>query len=106
LLSKSEPMQMLDYPQKKLWYILPANLLSMNPYCLGAQCIGPRNVSKQVAQWAMAIQGGISVDQVINFDLPYAPPFPQAIDHFITSAHILQNKMKGRLKGVSAKEVR
>ncbi|MGD0276375.1 MAG: FAD-dependent oxidoreductase [Syntrophales bacterium] len=73
---------------------------------LGAQCIGPGNVSKQVAQWAMALQGGMSVDQIINSDLPYAPPFSQAIDHFITSAHILQNKMKVRLKGISAKEVK
>ena len=73
---------------------------------LGAQCIGPGNVSKQVAQWAMAIQGGMSVDQIINSDLPYAPPFSQAIDHFITAAHVLQNKMKGRLKGISAKEVK
>lgn len=54
----------------------------------------------------MAIQGGMNVDQIINSDLPYAPPFSQAIDHFITAAHILQNKMKGRLKGVSAKEVK
>jgi NADPH-dependent 2,4-dienoyl-CoA reductase/sulfur reductase-like enzyme len=28
---------------------------------LGAQCIGPGNVSKQIAQWAMAIQGKLTV---------------------------------------------
>jgi NADPH-dependent 2,4-dienoyl-CoA reductase/sulfur reductase-like enzyme/rhodanese-related sulfurtransferase len=73
---------------------------------LGAQCIGPGNVSKQIAQWAMAIQGKLTVEDLINADLPYAPPFSLAIDHFIATAHIMQNKMKGRLKGISGKEVR
>jgi NADPH-dependent 2,4-dienoyl-CoA reductase/sulfur reductase-like enzyme/rhodanese-related sulfurtransferase len=73
---------------------------------LGAQCIGPGNVSKQIAQWAMAIQGKLSVEDVVNADLPYAPPFSLAIDHFIATAHLMQNKMKDRLKGISCKEVR
>jgi rhodanese-related sulfurtransferase len=73
---------------------------------LGAQCVGPGNVSKQIAQWAMAIQGGLSVADIVNADLPYAPPFSLAIDHFIATAHIMQNKMKGRLKGISARAVR
>jgi NADPH-dependent 2,4-dienoyl-CoA reductase/sulfur reductase-like enzyme/rhodanese-related sulfurtransferase len=73
---------------------------------LGAQCIGPGNVSKQIAQWAMAIQGKLTVEDIINADLPYAPPFSNAIDHFITTAHIMQNKMKGRMKGISCKEVK
>ena len=73
---------------------------------LGAQCIGPGNVSKQVAQWAMAIQGGLSVEDIVNSDLPYAPPFSLAIDHFIATAHIMQNKIKGRLKGISSMEAK
>ncbi len=72
---------------------------------LGAQCIGPGNVAKQIAQWAMAISGEMTVEDLINADLPYAPPFSLAIDHFIAAAHILQNKMKGRMKGISCKEV-
>ena len=72
---------------------------------LGAQCVGPGNVSKQIAQWAMAIQGRLTVEDVINADLPYAPPFSLAIDHFIATTHIMQNKMKGRLKGISVTEV-
>ena len=73
---------------------------------LGAQCIGPGNVSKQIAQWAMAIQGKLTVEDLINADLPYAPPFSLAIDHFVATAHLMQNKMKGRLKGISCKDVR
>ncbi|HET58487.1 MAG TPA: pyridine nucleotide-disulfide oxidoreductase [Deltaproteobacteria bacterium] len=73
---------------------------------LGAQCIGPGNVAKQIAQWAMAIQGKLSVEDMVNADLPYAPPFSLAIDHCIATAHIMQNKMKNRFKGISCAEVR
>jgi NADPH-dependent 2,4-dienoyl-CoA reductase/sulfur reductase-like enzyme/rhodanese-related sulfurtransferase len=73
---------------------------------LGAQCIGPGNVAKQIAQWAMAIQGKLTVEDIINADLPYAPPFSLAIDHFIATAHIMQNKMKKRMKGISCREVK
>ncbi|MBW2561351.1 MAG: FAD-dependent oxidoreductase [Deltaproteobacteria bacterium] len=73
---------------------------------LGAQCVGPGNVSKQIAQWAIAIQGGLCVEDIVNADLPYAPPFSLAIDHFIATAHIMQNKMKGRMKGISIVEVK
>jgi len=73
---------------------------------LGAQCVGPGDVSKQIAQWAMSIQGHLTVEDIVNSDLPYAPPFSLAIDHFIATAHIMQNKMKGRMKGISTMEVR
>ena len=72
---------------------------------LGAQCIGPGNVNRQIAQWAMAIQGRLTVEDVVNADLPYAPPFSLAIDHGIAAAHVLQNKMKGRMKGITSVEV-
>ena len=73
---------------------------------LGAQCVGPGDVSRQIAQWAMAIRGGLAVEDTVNADLPYAPPFSLAIDHGIMIAHIMQNKRKGRLKGISAREVK
>jgi len=72
---------------------------------LGAQCVGPGDVSKQIAQWALAITGKLGVEDVVNADLPYAPPVSLAIDHFIATAHLMQNKMKGRLKGVSSAQV-
>ncbi|MBN1630460.1 MAG: FAD-dependent oxidoreductase [Thermoleophilia bacterium] len=73
---------------------------------LGAQCVGPGAVAKQIAQWAMAIQGNLAVEDLVNADLPYAPPFSLAVDHFVATAHLMQNKMKGRLKGVTAAEVK
>lgn len=72
---------------------------------LGAQVIGPGDVSKQVAIWAMAIKGGLTVDEMANADLPYAPPFSLAIDHSIATAHIMQNKLDGYLSGITADEL-
>ncbi|MBN1116126.1 MAG: FAD-dependent oxidoreductase [Bacteroidales bacterium] len=73
---------------------------------LGAQCLGPGDVSKQLAIWATAIKGNLTVDDMVNGDLPYAPPFSLAIDHSIASAHILQNKMRGIFDGLSAMELK
>ncbi len=73
---------------------------------LGAQCVGPGDVSKQLAIWATAIRAKMTVEDMINADLPYAPPFSLAIDHSIAAAHIMQNKLKGRMKGISCLDVK
>lgn len=73
---------------------------------LGVQCAGPGDVSKQLAIWAVAIKGNLTVDDMANADLPYAPPYSLAIDHSIASAHILQNKMNGIFEGISAMELK
>lgn len=67
---------------------------------LGLQCVGPGDVAKQVAMAAMALLGKLTVADLVNADLPYAPPFSLAIDHFIATAHLMENKLKGRLKGI------
>jgi rhodanese-related sulfurtransferase len=53
----------------------------------------------------MAVRGRLTVNDLCSADLPYAPPYSLAIDHFIASAHIVQNKLKGRLKTITAEEV-
>lgn len=78
---------------------------SKSRHIMGAQVIGPGDVSKQVAIWAMAIKGRLTVDEMANADLPYAPPFSLAIDHSIATAHIMQNKLDGYLHGITADEL-
>lgn len=73
---------------------------------LGYQCVGNGDVSRSVATAAMAIKGGLDVIDVGCADLPYAPPYSLAIDHFIAAAHVMDNKLKGRYKTISAKEVK
>ena len=77
-----------------------------NGIIMGAQVIGPGDVSKQVAIWAMAIKGKLTVDDMVNADLPYAPPYSLAIDHSIATAHIMQNKLSGRFSGISSEQLR
>ncbi|MBW1615956.1 MAG: FAD-dependent oxidoreductase [Deltaproteobacteria bacterium] len=72
---------------------------------LGYQCIGQGDVGRQITTASLAISGKMKLDDIINLDLPYAPPFSLAIDHFIVSGHTLQNKIKGRMIGISVKEV-
>jgi NADPH-dependent 2,4-dienoyl-CoA reductase/sulfur reductase-like enzyme/rhodanese-related sulfurtransferase len=72
---------------------------------LGLQCVGPGNVDRQLSMAAVAIQGKLTIEELVNADLPYAPPFSLAIDHFIASAHIMQNKIKGRMSGMSCATV-
>ena len=73
---------------------------------LGFQCVGAGNVNRQVAEMAMAILGGLTVDDVAMADLPYAPPYSLAIDHAIATAHILQNKRRGLMHGETSLAVK
>lgn len=63
---------------------------------LGYQVVGIGDVSRQTAIGAMAVTAKMRVDQMVNLDLPYAPPFSPAIDHFILSAHIVAGKLAKR----------
>lgn len=77
-----------------------------NDRILGAQVLGPGDVSKQIAIWAMAIKGNFTVGEMVNADLPYAPPYSLAIDHSIATAHIMQNKLNGYFAGISAGQLK
>ncbi len=73
---------------------------------LGMQAVGTGDVSKRVAIGAMAIHAKMHVYDIVNLDLPYAPPFSPAIDNFIIAGHVLQNKCLGRMTGISSLEVK
>ncbi len=60
---------------------------------LGAQLFGPGAVDKRVDILAVAITAGMTVDQVANLDLGYAPPFAPAMDVVITAANVLRSKL-------------
>lgn len=97
-----------DKPGFMLGKLLISKLMVNAETCqiLGAQCIGPGDVSKQISIWAMAIQAKMCVEDMINADFPYAPPFSLAIDHSIATAHIMQNKRKGRFVGITAQQLK
>ena len=72
---------------------------------LGAQAIGPGAADKRIDVAATAIAGGMTVDQVANLDLCYAPPYSPVMDNLITAANVVRNKLDGHMVGVSAAEV-
>lgn len=73
---------------------------------LGFECIGLGDASKQIGMAAMAIMGGLTIDELANADLPYAPPFSLAIDNIVACAEAMQNKLRGIMDGLSCVEVK
>jgi len=76
-----------------------------NRRLLGAQAIGPGNTDKRIDVTATAIAAQMTVEQIANLDLCYAPPYSPVIDNIITAANVARNKLDGLMDGVSPKEV-
>ncbi len=73
---------------------------------LGAQGIGMGVADKRIDVVATAITAGMTVDQLANLDLSYAPPYAPAMDNILTAANIIRNKIAGMMDGISAAEVK
>jgi NADPH-dependent 2,4-dienoyl-CoA reductase/sulfur reductase-like enzyme/rhodanese-related sulfurtransferase len=72
---------------------------------LGAQATGPGNAERRIDIVATALSAGMTVDQLANLDLSYAPPYSPAVDNLITGANILRNKIDGYMEGITPAEV-
>ncbi|PIE34546.1 hypothetical protein CSA56_07445 [candidate division KSB3 bacterium] len=68
---------------------------------LGAQAVGQDGVDKRLDVLATAILGGMTVEDLENLDLCYAPPFGSAKDIAIMSGFITANSRRGLSEGVS-----
>ena len=60
---------------------------------LGAQAIGCGDADKRVNTVSIGLLQGITVEELIDADLTYAPPFSTSIDILISAAQILKSKM-------------
>jgi rhodanese-related sulfurtransferase len=72
---------------------------------LGAQATGPGEAAKRIDVAATAISAGMTIDEVANLDLAYAPPYAPAMDNLITAANVARNKRAGRMVGITAEAV-
>ncbi len=72
---------------------------------LGAQSIGDSDGFNKIDIISTAITGGITIDQISNLDLCYAPSYSLAIDNIITAANVIKNKINDEFETISAKEV-
>ncbi|RLB66989.1 MAG: NADH oxidase, partial [Deltaproteobacteria bacterium] len=53
---------------------------------LGAQLAGPVDAVKRIDTFAVIIQQGLNLDQVLTLDLAYAPPFSPVWDPVLLAA--------------------
>jgi len=73
---------------------------------LGVQAAGPGDADKRMDVSVVALSAGMTVDQLANVDLCYAPPYSAAMDNIITAANVARNKLDGYMEGISAAEVK
>jgi len=73
---------------------------------LGVQGVGLGDVARRVDAAAAPVMAGMTVDQVANLDLLYAPPYAPPMDVLITAANMLRNKLDGVAQGLHPAEYR
>lgn len=73
---------------------------------LGAQAIGKAEVAKRIDVIATAITFKATIDDLIEIDLGYAPPFSAPIDPVVNTANFIGNKLDGLATTISANELK
>jgi rhodanese-related sulfurtransferase len=73
---------------------------------LGAQAIGPGDVTKRIDVVATALTGRATIDDVANIDVGYAPPYATALDATTHAANLLRNKRDGLAISITPAELR
>jgi len=68
---------------------------------LGVQAVGPGDGVRRVDAAAVAITNGMTVDDLAEADLCYAPPYSPAMDNLITACDVARNKLDGEFEGIS-----
>jgi rhodanese-related sulfurtransferase len=72
---------------------------------LGAQCVGQDGVDKRVDVLAVAIQSGLTVEDLVDLELCYAPPFGSAKDPVNMAGMIGDNIRAERVRTAQWSEV-
>ena len=73
---------------------------------LGAQAFGGAGVDKRIDVLATALQGRMTLDDLAELDLAYAPPYSSANDPVNVAAFVAQNDLSGHAPLVTAAGLR
>jgi len=73
---------------------------------LGVQAIGPGEVAKRIDVAASVIHFGGTVDDLVDIDLSYAPPFNMTVDPLQHCANATRNKLDGTVEVISVAELK
>jgi CoA-disulfide reductase len=71
----------------------------------GAQAVGADGVDKRIDVMATAIKGGLTVEDLTNLELSYAPPYSSAKDPVNMAGYVATNMMDGELEHVQWHEI-
>lgn len=73
---------------------------------LGAQIVGWEGVDKRIDVLATAIHASMSVEDLENLDLAYAPPYSSAKDPVIMAGFVASNILRGEINLVTPEAIR
>ena len=71
----------------------------------GAQAVGADGVEKRIDVIATAIKGGLTVEDLTNVELSYAPPYSSAKDPVNMAGYVATNLVEGELEHIQWHEV-
>jgi CoA-disulfide reductase len=71
----------------------------------GAQAVGADGVDKRMDVIVTAIKGGLTVEDLTNLELSYAPPYSSAKDPVNMAGYVATNIMEGELEHVQWHEI-
>jgi rhodanese-related sulfurtransferase len=72
---------------------------------LGGQIVGWQGVDKRIDVLATAIYANMTVEDLENLDLAYAPPYSSAKDPVITAGYVAANILRGETKVKTPQQV-
>jgi len=73
---------------------------------LGAQIVGWEGVDKRIDVLATAIHGAMTVEELENLDLAYAPPYSAAKDPVIMAGFVASNTLRGEIDLISPEAIK
>ena len=73
---------------------------------LGVQIIGKGDADKRTNVVATALAANMTVEEFMNIDLTYAPPYSPAIDPLLVAAQILYSKLNKEIKSISPEDLK
>ena len=86
------------------WMIIKLLVEKGTGRLLGAQIVGAKGVDKRIDILATAIYANLTVEDLENLDLAYAPPFSLAKDPVIIAGMVAANLMRGEVETINLNE--
>lgn len=83
------------------WMIIKLLLEKGTGRILGGQVVGAKGVDKRIDILATAIYANLTVEDLENLDLAYAPPFSSAKDPITIAGMVAANLMRGEIETIN-----